>query len=198
MFIEIAELIRCPQDHEETFCVISADVMEGRRVRTGIIGCPVCKNEYTIEEYVPNFVMPGEVLPPNSMTKPSVEAHVVQALLNLSGPGGNVVLVGSAAFLGDGLSALMDGIHYIGANVPEGIAPSAALSALCCPTRIPLKSSSMRGVVLGVECANAEWMEEARRVLLRGQRVVALSDVVPPDGISKLMQDAEVFVGEKC
>ena len=35
MFIELAEFLRCPGDHEEEFCVVTPDRMEGRHIPTG-------------------------------------------------------------------------------------------------------------------------------------------------------------------
>ena len=42
MFIELTDHLRCPADHEEAFLVLLPDQMDGRAVRGGALGCPVC------------------------------------------------------------------------------------------------------------------------------------------------------------
>ncbi len=45
MHIELTEMLRCPESHEEALLVMSTGEMLGRMVRTGILGCPVCRRE---------------------------------------------------------------------------------------------------------------------------------------------------------
>src|SRR6059058_1456811 len=99
-------MLRCPETHEEAFLVMSTGEMVGRMVRSGILGCPICRREYAIVRGVVNFSGPGtgEGLPPRQKyavaagaPPRSPDAQTLQALLDLSGPGGYVVLVGSEA-----------------------------------------------------------------------------------------------------
>src|SRR5947207_4845704 len=142
-------MLRCPETHEEAFLVMSTGEMVGRMVRSGILGCPVCRKEYPIVKGVVNFAArgPGEGLPPRqkdavaSGDPPrSPNAQTLQALLDLSGPGGYVVLVGSAARHAVGLAALMGGIHFIGINAPADVEELTVVSLLVCET-IPLRSA---------------------------------------------------------
>lgn len=205
MFIEIAELLRCPQDHDESFCVISPDQMVGRRVKSGVIGCPVCQAEYPIDQFTASFgdASPAAVAAFDQPSKGDGQASsdtdpaVVQALLNLSGPGGNVVLVGTATLLAAGLMDAMAGIHYIGVNAPADVRPSPGLTLLVAPAGIPLRTSSMRGIVLGEEYADEIWSLHATRVLLRGMRLVALAELEAPRGIEQLAREGGMFVGER-
>src|SRR2546430_15427280 len=98
--IELTEMLRCPESHEEALLVMSTGEMLGRMVRTGILGCPVCRREYPIIKGVVHFS--GNVKrETGNDASPSpafpVDPQTLQALLDLSGPGGYVVLVGSAA-----------------------------------------------------------------------------------------------------
>src|SRR5438445_210043 len=101
--IELTEMLRCPERHEEAFLVMSTGEMVGRMVRSGILGCPVCRKEYPIVKGIVNF-SGGEGTPLRDKNTQSLrgvpsppDAETLQALLDLSGPGGYVVLVGSAA-----------------------------------------------------------------------------------------------------
>src|SRR3989441_11574994 len=52
-------MLRCPETHEEAFLVMSTGEMVGRMVRSGILGCPVCRKEYPIVKGIVNFSARG-------------------------------------------------------------------------------------------------------------------------------------------
>ena len=207
MHIELTEMLRCPETHEEAFLVMSTGEMVGRMVRSGILGCPVCRKEYPIVKGVVNFSArgPGEGLPPRqkyavaSGDPPrSPDAQTLQALLDLSGPGGYVVLVGSAARHAVGLAALMGGIHLIGVNAPADVEELPVLSLLACETMIPLRRAMARAVVVGPERASPPWLIEALRVLLPGRRLVIEDELASaPAGLKQLAVGQGLWVGER-
>jgi hypothetical protein len=126
------------------------------------------------------------------------EAASLQALLELSGPGGYVVLVGASARQASGLAAVMAGIHFIGVNAPRDLEELPVLSLLRASDRIPLRSSIARGVVVGADLAASPWLVEAHRVLLRGRRFVLESEEPElPIGLVKLAVGNGLWVGEK-
>jgi len=200
-------MLRCPKTHEEAFLVMSTGEMVGRMVRSGILGCPVCRKEYPIVKGVVNFSArgPGEGLPPRqkyavaSGDPPrSPDAQTLQALLDLSGPGGYVVLVGSAARHAVGLAALMGGIHLIGVNAPADVEELPVLSLLACETMIPLRRAMARAVVVGPERASPPWLIEALRVLLPGRRLVIEDELASaPAGLKQLAVGQGLWVGER-
>src|SRR5258707_7835166 len=53
--IELTEMLRCPEAHREEMLVLSTGEMKDRMVRSGLIGCPVCHNEYPISRGIVNF-----------------------------------------------------------------------------------------------------------------------------------------------
>src|SRR5437879_13816286 len=91
------------------------------------------------------------------------DAETLQALLDLSGPGGYVVLVGSAARHAVGLAGLMGGIHFVGINAPSDVAELPVLSLLVCDKLIPLRRAMARGVVVGLDRVAPPWLDEALR-----------------------------------
>jgi hypothetical protein len=96
----------------------------------------------------------------------------VAALTGLGGPGGYVVLVGPIAGRWREVEAVLNGVSMVAVNGPMSLADARGLSILR-GARLPLKSASMRGVVLsGVFGSHATWVREAARVLLPGLRVV--------------------------
>lgn len=211
MHIELTEMLRCPEPHPEVFLVLSTGEMLGRMVFNGLVGCPVCHREYPIVKGVVQFEGKGKGeagrVPAVAPTLPP-DAQTLQALLDLSGPGGFVVLLGAAARHAVGLAALMGGapgpvsagggIHFVGINPPEDLEELPVLSLLRCPGLIPLRQSCARGVIVGRDASDEPWLSEARRVLLRGRRWVVEDDTVtPPEGITRLASGEGLFVGEK-
>jgi uncharacterized protein YbaR (Trm112 family) len=195
LHIELTEMLRCPEPHREEFLVLSTGEMSGRMVRAGIVGCPVCQREYEIADGVVYF-SPPLTLPP-SPSSSSTDAQTLQALLDLSGPGGYVVFLGSASRYAVGLAALMGGIHFLGVNPPPDAEELPILSLLVSETRIPLRDAMARGVVVGNESSGAPWLAEARRVLLPGRRLVVENETAQPDGVTQLATGQGLFVGAK-
>ena len=208
MHIELTEMLRCPESHGEAFLVMSTGEMLGRMVRSGILGCPICRREFPIAKGVVNF-SGGEMRDAGGVaaTRRShsasriphpVDAETLQALLDLSGPGGYIVLVGAAARHAVGLAGLMGGIHFIGINAPADVEELPILSLLVCPGMIPLRQTIARGAVVGSDRLGSEWLAEARRVVLPGRRVVIEGENVPvPVGLTRLAAGEGLFVGER-
>jgi uncharacterized protein YbaR (Trm112 family) len=208
MHIELTEMLRCPEPHKLDVLVLSTGEMLGRMVRSGVVGCPVCRREYRIANGVVDFSGGGmqdagsgesaAATPHASRVPLPDESQTLQALLDLSGPGGFVVLLGDATRHAAGLARLMGGIHFVGVDPPADMEESLVLSLLRTPGMIPLRPAMARGVVSGADRAGAAWLEEAQRVLLRGRRfVVEREDVEPPAGIGRLAAGHGLWAGEK-
>jgi len=207
--IELTEMLRCPEPHGEAFLVMSTGEMHGRMVRSGILGCPICRREFPIVKGIVNFAGKGKgktgnaadevaTLPVSPFPFPAVDSETLQALLDLSGPGGYVVLVGAAARHAVGLAGLMGGIHFIGINAPGDVEELPVLSLLVCEGMIPLRQTIARGVVVGSDRLGPDWLAEARRVVLPGRRVVIEGEDVPvPVGLTRLAAGEGLFVGER-
>src|SRR5256712_9362550 len=202
-------MLRCPEPHGEAFLVMSTGQMLGRMVRSGILGCPICRREFPIVKGIVNFSGTGKgergkmddegaTIPLSPVRFPAVDPQTLQALLDLSGPGGYVVLVGSAARHAVGLAGLMGGIHFVGINAPPEVGELPVLSLLACETMIPLRGAVARGVVVGPERTSTAWLGEALRVLLRGRRLVIEDErVTAPAGLKQLAMGEGMWVGEK-
>jgi hypothetical protein len=210
--IELTEMLRCPEPHREDAMVLSTGEMVGRMVRSGLIGCSVCRKEFLITNGIVDFTGSGEQgagsgkaaaapAPRSTSFRASLPAPAdLQALLELSGPGGFVALLGDAARHAAGLAGLMAGIHFIGINAPPPpeVEELPVLSLLRAGSVIPLRQSIARGVVVGDDLATSPWLVEAHRILLRGRRFVVLHDTPElPIGLEKLAASKGLWVGEK-
>lgn len=196
MHIELTELLRCAAPHPSEALVLSTRAMHGRRVVSGLVGCPVCRREYPIVDGVVDF---GDTAPSLVPAGTAPDGATLQALLDLGGPGGFVVLVGGAVRDAPALSARLEGVHFVGVNPPPGALESATLSLLRAPGAIPLRSRVARAVVLAAGSAEPPWLVEAERVLLPGRRYVVEREAVePPPGIRRLAAEDGLWVGEKA
>src|SRR5947208_16705679 len=102
--------------------------MVGRMVWAAMRRCPVCRKEVSHARGMVNF-SGGEGTPLRDKNTQSLrgvpsppDAETLQALLALSGPGGYVVLVGSAARHAVALAGLMGGTHVVGIGAPPEVA----------------------------------------------------------------------------
>lgn len=206
MHIELIEMLRCPEEHREEFLVLSTSEMNGRMVWLGLVGCPVCHRDFEIIEGIVDFteVVTGERQARSVRRTPApdspieADAQSLQALLDLGGPGGFVILLGSAARHAVGLASLMGGIHFVGINAPPDVSELPILSLIQSDQMIPLRAAMARGVVVGAELAHSPWVAEALRVLLRGRRLVVESEQPRlPDGVTQLAAGQGLWLGEK-
>jgi len=195
VFIELTEILRCPRGHPESYLVSAPIVMDGRRIVRGVIGCPECRAEFPVVDGVAYF---GERPRPASApaAAPSYDAAALSAFLNLSGPGGYAVLVGTAARFGVALGGAVPGVHFVAVNPPPGVNAGPTLSLLVAGT-LPFKTSSVRAVALGADHASGAWPAEAVRILLPGLRLAVEDERASPGGVSELARGAGLFVGEK-
>lgn len=168
MFIELTDHLRCPAGHEEAFLVLVPTAMEGRDVRTGTLGCLVCRREFPVEEGRAHFGPPTAVAARSS----AVDAAALHAFLGLEGPGGVVALVGDVAPLAGPLADLLPGVALVTVNAPGAPLDGPRVSALEGPM-LPVKTRHLRGVVLGGGYGeDPAWVADALRATLPGRRVV--------------------------
>lgn len=172
MFIELTDHLRCPADHEESYLVLLPSAMNGREVVSGELGCPVCGRVFRVSEGIADLQL--EEPRPTGDVQPdcAVDADGLHALLGLSGPGGYLVLVGAPGALWRELLERSPGVAPVVVDPPDPLVSEYPVSIVRAG-RIPLKTRSMRGVVLGAGFGgDQDWVAEAARVILPGLRVV--------------------------
>ena len=191
MFIELTDHLACPSDHEEQFLVLLPERMEGRRVVSGDLGCPVCGRIVRVEEGIADF---GDALPSDGQT--ALTAEALEAFFGLSGPGGYLALAGGVTSLADELIALIPGVRLVLVN-PSADRPDSDQASVLRATRLPLKTGSLRGIAVGADlAADPAWVAHAAHALLPGLRMVAEGGEPPRSGIEVLGRVAEVWVGK--
>jgi uncharacterized protein YbaR (Trm112 family) len=193
VFIELTDHLRCPNEHDESFLVLLPGTMEGRSVRTGDLGCPVCGRTYQLRDGVFDT---GDA-PAAEFTPSVLDADAITTLVGLSGPGGYLTLVGDAGALWSEIAERNSGVALVAVNPPASVVDSPGISVIR-SGRLPLKTGSMRGVVLSRPFADdASWVKEAARVVLSGLRVVGEGKDPPSDIIELLATAGGVWVGSR-
>ena len=193
VFIELTDLLRCPNPHDESFLVLLPDKMDGRSVRAGQLGCPVCGRTFELVEGV--FDAGGA--PPDLRGTTGLTGENLSVLMGLSGPGGYAALVGPVASLWQEVAALNPGVALVAINPPKTVTDSAGVSVVR-GGMIPIKSRTLRGVVLGRPYADDPiWVRDAARLVLPGLRVVGEGDQPPEDLIDVMASAGGVWVGAR-
>jgi uncharacterized protein YbaR (Trm112 family) len=187
VFIELTDHLRCPADHPEQYLVLLPDSIVERSVIAGRLGCPVCGRTYAVSGGIAEL---GSS-PVTSGLESPLDPAALHVLLGLSGPGGYAVLVGSSASAWEALAERNPGVGLVGVNPPPAVVDAAPVLSVLRAPLIPLKSRSVRGVVLGPEfAAEPQWVREAARVTLPGLRVVGQGPA-PDIGELELLATAE-------
>jgi hypothetical protein len=196
MFIELTDHLRCPENHDEAFLVLLPDQVEGRSVRTGTLGCPICDRRFELRDGVLD-TGDAPAAEPEGAGATALAAESLSALVGLGGPGGYLVLVGRPAVAWRDVAALTPGVGLVAVNPPPSVQDESGISVIR-SARLPLKSNSMRGVVLGPGYGGAaDWVQEAARVVLPGLRVVGEGPDPAPELVDLMASAGGVWVGTR-
>jgi uncharacterized protein YbaR (Trm112 family) len=196
VFIELVDMLRCPNRHEDTWLVLSAHRTVERDIMEGVLGCPICHAEYPIEAGVVRF--DGGTRRP-SPTKPPDEDEAIRlaALLDLTDSQGYAILVGDTASHASRLRELTD-VQLLLVNPPAGIEMGSGLSGLTTSgtAPLPLGEASARAIALD-NTATPALLESALHVVRSGARLVVPIDVAIPTGVTQLARDERHWVAER-
>jgi hypothetical protein len=201
MFIELVDSLRCLEPHDETWLVAAASRMEGRHLIEGVLGCPVCRREYAVRDGTGWFSTRQPDAADQGLTTlvtDSDPAHLTRtaALLDLSQPGGIVVLGGSWAAHADAVAEL--GVaHVVVLNTRASESSVQEVSSIVVDDRLPFGSTALRGVAVDRGQASPALLSSAASSLRSRGRLVAPSDAAVPGGVEVLARDDRVWVAER-
>lgn len=189
MFIELTDHLRCPADHDEAFLVLLPDRLEGRAVREGALGCPLCGWTTLLRDGIVDFGGATGGDAPTALT-----AEALAAFLGLSGPGGYVALVGPAAASAGALAGLLPGIRMVAVNPPADMVADQVASVIR-SARWPLKAACLRGVALaGPQAADPGQVAAAAQSVLPGLRIAVEGPRVEVPGFELLAASDSAWV----
>ena len=130
MFIELLDLLRGPQSHEDTCLVASFKTVSNRFVESGTLGCPICSSQYPIEDGIADFT--AGVSSPSCEEQRAAASHRREELATRAGafldatePGATVVLGGVWSYAAEELSNLAE-VRVIALNPGPGVKETAS------------------------------------------------------------------------
>ena len=199
--LEERDLLRCLEPHEETWLVAAASRMDGRHLIEGVLGCPVCRREYAIRDGTAWFSARQPDAAVQDLTTLAVDAdpaHVTRtaALLDLSQPGGIVVLGGSWAAHADAVAEL-GAAHVVVLNARASGSSVQEVSSIVVDSRLPFGLAALRGVAIDASAASPALLSSAAVSLRARGRLVAPSDAPVPGDVEVLARDDHVWVAER-
>jgi uncharacterized protein YbaR (Trm112 family) len=193
MFIELIDLLRCPVPHEDSWLVAAFTKMDGRFVRQGKLGCPVCSNTYPIVDGTAHFELAVSADP--ALAAPASDDEVVRAaaLLGLTRPGALVLIMGSSGAGAAQLAEMTDS-RVIIVNPPMRIAETEKVGIVTAGARLPLADASADGMI--IDDSSSALVSEAARLLKPGGRIVAGPDADLGPRFTELARDERNVVAE--
>ena len=201
MFIELLDLLRCVNAHEDTWLVASFKDVSNRFVVEGTLGCPSCSQQYAISSGVADFTL-GQASQ-SCEAERSAASHLREELATRAGayldatqPGATIVLGGVWAYAAQELADMAD-VRVIALNAPSGVKESARVGLVRSGTTIPLAPGSVHGVALDAWFPLAT-VDAAWRVLKPGGRVVGPASFDPPVESVVLARDESYWIAEKA
>src|SRR5438034_496530 len=199
MFIELLDLLRCINVHEETWLVASLKAISNRFVLDGTLGCPVCHAEYRIKRGIADFTQTGELARESpEVSGPSGNreevATRVGAFLNATEPGATLVLGGSWAEAAQELSVMTE-TRILALNPSKRVQESETVGLLRVSHEIPLAPASVLGVAIDAS-SPSEIIWSALKVVRPRGRIVVPSAFEPPSALSVLVLDGRYSVAE--
>lgn len=201
MFIELVESLRCPRPHEFTWLVASTLEMAGRDIRRGLLGCPSCSARYPIRDGVVDFQTRDGTTPiPDStpLGAPEGDAELAMrlaALLDLTSPGGFVVLAGEWAHAAPALLGLVEGVEVLVLNTTVALTSGNNISLARTDGSIPIRPGAARAIAL--DKRHAPHVDAAARALRQYGRLVAPVGATLPADLEELARDSREWVATK-
>ena len=194
------DLLRCTNEHEETWLVASLRALSNRFVLDGTLGCPVCHAEYQIRKGIADFRRAGDTgqQPIDSAShhgNRETLATRIGAFLNATEAGTTLVLGGSWGEAAHEVSVLT-GSRVLVLNYTRGMEESETVGLLRVSREIPLAPASAQGVAID-ETLPSEILTSALEVVRPGGRIVGPAAITPPAGLAILARDDRYWVAEK-
>ncbi|MFN2637675.1 MAG: hypothetical protein ABR585_11665 [Gemmatimonadaceae bacterium] len=201
MFIEMLDLLRCVNPHEDTWLVASFKSISNRLVEEATLGCPRCSANYSVSAGVADFSL-GEAVQSCEQERSAAShrreelATRAGAYLDVTEPGATIVLGGIWAYAAQELSEMAQ-VRVLALNAPSAVRESMTVGLLRVSSKIPVAADSLLGVALDAWFP-ARIVASAIEAVRPGGRLVGPAIMSPPEGLSVLAHDDHYWVAQKA
>lgn len=215
MHLLLTDRLTCPRCGPDFGLILLAEGMVDRRVREGTLGCPNCRDAFSIHDgFADVRAPPRGDLPegrgggdPGSATEnghdPSEEASRIVALLGIREGPGTVVTAGRPVRLAAAVAAFVEELQVVAVD-PDTHAweDQAGVSRMAASPGLPFFSRMLRGAVVDGTLGRALLFEAARVVAPMSRVVVveageAAADVLEEAGLSVLAAESGTVVAAR-
>ena len=201
MFIELIDLLRCINDHEDTWLVASFKTVSNRFVLEANLGCPSCSAQYPVHEGIADFsagtaLLACEAERAAASHRREELATRAGAYLEATEPGATIALGGVWAYAAQELSEMAE-VRVLALNAPEEVKESQTVGLLHVGSEIPVTPGSLLGVALDAWFP-AKIVASAIKAVRPGGRVVGPTVIPPPSELSVLAHDDNYWVAQKA
>ena len=201
MFIELIDLLRCINAHEDTWLVASFTTVANRFVLDASLGCPSCSAQYLVREGIGDFSAGAEL--DSCEAERAAASHTREELATRAGayldatePGATIVLGGVWAHAAQELSEMAD-VRVLALNAPAEVKESQTVGLLRVGSKIPVSPGSVFGVALDAWFPT-NIVESAVRAVRPGGRIVGPTAIAPPPELAVLAHDDNYWVALKA
>jgi uncharacterized protein YbaR (Trm112 family) len=192
VFVELIESLRCPRTHDESALIASATKTEARHIIDGVLGCPVCNAEFPIRDGVAHFGPPPTLA---AFEVPSQETAMrLAAFLELTDAQGFALLCSRWAIHIEPLSRLTE-TPIVAVN-PSIAMPVRLAAGAIRGSVVPFAEGSARAFALD-NAASKAIIASGVRAVRAGGRVLGPATLPVPEGVSEIVRDETMWVGEK-
>ena len=192
MFVELIEFLRCPRDHEETQLVASASRTAARQILEGVLGCSTCGAEFAIQQGVVHFDNPPVF---TVFELPDAEvATQLGAFLELTDSRGFALLCGRWCVHAALLQQMTD-TPLVLVN-PSFAVSTKAIGGAIRGDVVPFAEASARAMAVD-QTVSPRIVASGVRSVKPGGRVLGSVTLAVPPGVTELVRDDRVWVGEK-
>ncbi len=201
MFIELIDLLRCVNAHEDTWLVASFQTVSNRFVLEASLGCPSCSAQYPIHEGIADFSA-GVVVPSCEAERAAAshnrEEHATRAgaYLEATEPGATIILGGVWAYAAEELSQMAE-VRVLALDAPAEVKESQTVGLLRVGSEIPVAAGSVLGVALDAWFP-AKLVASAVKAVRPGGRIVGPVTIPAPAELSVLAHDDSYWVALKA
>lgn len=203
MHLVATDVLACPRCGGDHGLLVLADQLQGRQVLEGRLGCPNCRETFSIREGAANLRVDAAAEDPNIDLAPDDEerAFRVAALLGLGEQGGAVAVLGASPALLERIRSLLPRALVLGGSL-SGAAPGGATDWLLLDARPAFRPSRLRGLAV-LEKAPTALLEHAAGVLAPGARIVldpaaaGAAERLRAAGLEVLLEQAGVAVASR-
>jgi hypothetical protein len=208
----LTDRLACPRCGPSFGLILLADRLEDRRVHDGVLGCPNCRDSFTVRAGFADLRAPprgplegglaGERAGPADPAD-EAEADRVVALLGIPRGPGTVALIGGPARHAERLIQAVPELDVVVVDADTASWPEQErVSRIVAWPRLPFFSATLRGVVVDGRLESAVLFEAARVTAPMSRTVVVhagegASDVLREAGLDVLAEEAGTVVAAR-